>query len=186
MKLYALALALLLMATSCFAQDAGKKEAKSEGMKGTNRLTLVLGHSHLSEGIQENGKKGWKAVPSLGFDYDYWISDHWAVGLHNDIMIESFEVEDRDNTTIKRSTPISSVPSAIFKPGEHVSFIAGMGGEFAKEGNYALTRFGIEAGWEMKKNWEFGISLLYDVKWSGYDTWVFGFGISKLLRKQHG
>jgi len=101
------------------------------------------------------------------------------------MMIETFEVEDHENTVIERSRPITAIAVAIFKPKEHVSFIAGMGGEFAEEENFAVTRLGIETGWEMKNNWEFGISLLYDIKWNAYDTWVFGFGISKLLRKHH-
>ena len=175
----------IFIANSVTSQETLDKEKKEEALKGTHRLTLVLGHSHLSEGIQGNGKKGWKVIPSTGFDYDYWISNHWALGVQNDVMIENFEVEDHGNTVIERSKPFSSVAVAIFKPKEHVSFIAGMGGEFAKEENFAVTRLGIETSWEMKNNWEFGISLLYDIKWNAYDTWVFGFGISKLLRKHH-
>jgi len=177
-KLQLVAFSILLI-TAVFAQEHEKKEEVA--LKGTHRLTLVLGHSHLSEGIKENGKKGWKTVPSTGIDYDYWLSNHWAIGVQTDIVIEDFEVEDHDQTVIERSKPLSTVAVAIFKPGEHVSFLAGMGGEFAKEENFALTRLGIETGWEMKNHWEFGISLLYDIKWSAYDTWVFGFGISKLL-----
>ena len=172
----------ILIATAVTAQETEKKE--EEALKGTHRVSLILGHSHLSEGIQDNGKKGWKTIPSIGFDYDYWISNHWALGIQNDIMIEDFEVEDHGNTVIERSKPFSSVAAVIFKPGKHVSFIAGMGGEFAKEENFALTRLGIELGWEMKNNWEFGISLLYDIKWNAYDTWVFGFGICKLIKKR--
>ena len=176
---------LILMAAVATAQEEVKKETKEEeAIKGTHRLSLVLGHSHLSEGIHENGKKGWKAVPSIGFDYDYRVSNHWAIGLQNDMMIESFEIEKNDNTVIERSKPFSSVAVVIFEPKEHLSIIAGMGGEFAKEENFALARLGIESGWEMKNNWEFGISLLYDIKWNAYDTWVFGFGVSKLLRKK--
>ena len=74
-KLQILAITGLLIITAS-AQDSEKKEEASQ--KGTHRLTLVLGHSHLSEGIQDNGKKGWKTVPSTGIDYDYWISNHWA------------------------------------------------------------------------------------------------------------
>ena len=107
----------------------------------------------------------------------------FAIGLQTDVMVETFEVEDHDQVVIERNKPIATVVTGIFKPKEHVSFIAGMGAEFAKEENFALTRLGIETGWEMKNNWEFGISLLYDIKWNAYDTWVFGFGISKLLRK---
>ena len=174
--------AFILIIFSAPAQEAEKKE-EEPSQKGTHRISLVLGHSHLSQGIQDNGKKGWKAIPSTGVDYDYWISNHWAIGAHTDIMIEDFEVEDHDQAVIERSTPLATVGVVIFKPKEHVSFIGGMGGEFAKEGNFALTRLGIETGWEMKNHWEFGISLLYDIKWGGYDTWVFGFGISKLLGK---
>ena len=175
--------ALFFVMIIASAQEAEKKETKEEGLKGTHRLSLVLGHSHLSTGIQKNGKKGWKAVPSWGLDYDYWISNHWAIGLQTDLMIETFEVEDHDNTVIERTKPITIVGAAIFKPKEHISFVAGMGGEFASEGDYALTRLGIESGWEIKNNWEFGISLLFDIKWNAYNTWVFGFGISKLLKK---
>jgi hypothetical protein len=174
---------LVSIMIAAFAQDETKITKEEEVLKGTHRLSLVLGHSHLNTGIQDNGKKGWKAVPSWGLDYDYWISNHWAIGLQTDMMIETFEVEDHDNAVIERTKPVAIVGAAIFKPQKHVSFIAGMGGEFASEGNYALTRLGIESGWEIKNNWEFGISLLYDIKWNAYNTWVFGFGISKLLRK---
>ena len=182
-KLQFFAFATLLTITAS-AQEPEKKE-EEVSQKGTHRFSIVVGHSHLNQGIQDNGKTGWRAIPSTGIDYDYWIGDHWAIGLHTDIMIEDFEVEDHDHAVIERSKPLATVGVAIFKPKEHVSFIAGMGGEFAKEENFALTRLGIETGWEMKNNWEFGISLLYDIKWSGYDTWVFGFGISKLLGKHH-
>ena len=176
--------ALVFIMITASAQEVEKKETTEEVLKGTHRLSLVLGHSHLSTGIQENGKKGWKAIPSWGLDYDYWLSNHWAIGLQTDMMVETFEVEDEDNTVIERTRPIALVAAAIFKPKEHVAFTAGMGGEFASEGNYALTRLGIESGWEIKNNWEFGISLLYDIKWNAYNTLVFGFGISKLLRKR--
>jgi hypothetical protein len=175
----------IFISSSVTAQENADKEIKEEGLKGTHRLSIVLGHSHVSEGIKDNGKKGWKVIPSSGIDYDYWIGNRWALGLHNDVMIETFEVEDHGNTVLERSKPFSSVAVAIFKPKKVVSFLAGMGGEFAKEENFAVTRVGIEMGWEMKSNWEFGISLLYDIKWNAYDTWVFGFGISKLLRKHN-
>ena len=175
---------LMIISIVGAAQEAEKKETKEEeALKGTHRFTLVLGHTLLSEGIGESGKRGWITVPSWGFDYDYWISNHWAIGLQNDMVIENFLVEKPDNTVIERSSPLTSVAAMIFKPKKHISFITGIGGEFSKEENFVLTRLGIESGWEMKKNWEFGISFLYDIKWSGYNTLVFGFGISKLLKK---
>ena len=59
----------------CHRKQKKKKSKEVEALKGTHRLSFVFGHSHLSEGIQDNGKKGWKAVPSMGIDYDYWLSN---------------------------------------------------------------------------------------------------------------
>lgn len=175
----------IIIAMTATAQEAEKTAAKEEEtIKGTHRLTLVLGQSHLSEGIMENGKKGWKVIPSWGLDYDYWVSNHWAIGLHNDMIIETFAVAEKEGKIIERSRPFASVATALFKPDKHLTYIVGMGGEFSKEENFALTRLGIESGWEMKNNWEFNISLLYDIKWNGYNSWLIGFGISKLLKKR--
>ncbi|HTE24616.1 hypothetical protein [Flavitalea sp.] len=176
----------LLITINIFGQEEKTEETGDENLKGTHRFSLLIGHSHLSQGIMENGKRGWKAIPSWGLDYDYWISNHWAVGLQNDMMIESFEVEDHDQKVLERTRPFASIASVLFKPKDHVTFLGGAGGEFAKEGSFFVTRLGIESGWEMKNNWEFGVSLAYDIKWNGYDTWVVAFGISKLLRKHHG
>jgi hypothetical protein len=79
----------------------------------------------------ENGKRGWRVIPSWGFDYDYWISNHWALGLQNDMMIESFKVETHEDVVIERTRPFSSIAAVIFKPKEQIGFVAGMGGEFA-------------------------------------------------------
>jgi hypothetical protein len=122
-------------------------------------------------------------VPSWGFDYNYWITEHWAIGLHTDIMIEDFSVKDKgeDDKVIERTKPFAAVPAAVFKPKEHSSFIIGMGAEFASEGNFALTRLGYEYGWELPKLWELSAGLTYDIKWNVYDTWVMGLGVSNFL-----
>lgn len=175
---------VFIIVVSATAQEAERKEStEQEGLRGTHRFSLIISHTHLSQGIKENNKRSWIVIPSWGFDYDYWIGDHWALGLQNDLMVETFKVEDQDNTVIERTRPFSSIASVIFKPKEHIGFVAGMGGEFAKEENFAVTRFGIEACREMKKDWEFSISLAYDIKWNAYDSWLIGIGIGKLIKK---
>ena len=73
------------------------------------------------------------------FDYSYWLNNHSSLGLYNDLIIENFEVKEEGHEVIKRSTPLSGVDTAIFKPGKQVSYLAGLGSEFASEGNYLLT-----------------------------------------------
>jgi len=106
--------------------------------------------------------------------------------VQNDIIIETFEVEEDDKEVISRTTPVSGLAAVSFKPGRHMSYLAGVGGEFAREGDFLLSRFGIESGWEIKNDWEFRVSLVYDLKWNGYDSWVFGFATSKLWKKKKG
>src|SRR5262245_7760830 len=139
-------LLLLLISLSLFSQEEKKEE---EGMKGTNRLTIGLGHTHLANGINDDGKKVWMAVPSWSFNYDYWISNRWAIGLQTDLVIEKFIVEQEDGQDLEREKPFAVIPVGIFKPCKHFSFIAGGGIEFEKEENLALTRLAIEYGCEL-------------------------------------
>ena len=98
-------------------------------------------------------------------------------------MIEDFSVKDHgdEEKTIARTKPFAAVPVGVFKPKEHSSFIAGMGAEFAKEGNFALTRLGYEYGWELLNHWELSAALTYDIKWNAYNTWTIGLGVSKFF-----
>jgi hypothetical protein len=174
----------IIVTINAVAQEVVRKDVKeNKDIKGTHRISVLIGHSHLSHGIMENKKRGWTVIPSWGCDYDYWINNHWALGLQSDLMIESFKVEDHESEVIERTMPFASVASVIFKPKEHLGFIFAMGGEFAKEETFFMTRLGIESGWEMRSNWEFVTSLAYDIKWNGYDTWAVSVGVSKLLKK---
>jgi len=166
-----------------FGQEPTGTAEEKETKKGQHQLTLIISHSHVTEGVDENGDKKWIVVPSWGFDYNYWIGAHWAAGLHTDIMIEDFSVKEHgeDDKTIERTKPFAAVAAATFKPKEHSAFILGMGGEFAKGGNFALTRLGYEYGWELRKRWELSAGLTYDIKWNAYDTWVIGLGASKFF-----
>ena len=112
----------VLVANAAMAQIE-KVETKEEALKGTHQFLVMIGHSHLQQGVKNNGKVGWTIVPSTGFDYNYWVSNHWALGLHNDLIIENFEVEDEEHAVIKRSSPFSSVVTGIFKPGKHINYL---------------------------------------------------------------
>ena len=106
-----------------------------------------------------------------------------AIGLHTDLIKVIFSlVEASGEKIIERSTPFAVVPALTYKPGEHGAFILGMGGEFAKEGSFAVTRIGYEYGWELPKKYELAFSLTYDLKWNAYNTWTFGIVVSKFFK----
>ena len=169
-----------LFSTLCNAQ-----EEKTD--TGKHRITLALGHANVSQGIKDGDTK-WLSIPSWGIDYDYWLSDKWAIGLHTDIIIEDFKVKaslSSEEETLERSSPVAPAFVGIFKPTKHSSFLLGAGAEFAKEENLFLNRVGYEWGTEINESWELGISLCYDFRWNAYDSYLIGIGISRIIRSKH-
>ena len=83
-------------------------------------------------------------LPFWGLDYNFQFSPKFALGLHTDFVLESFEVEKNldgeDETATERSHPVAPAVIGFYKPAEHGSFGLGAGGEFAKEEDYFLNR----------------------------------------------
>ena len=163
---------------------AHAQQQEAVGAKGNHRVTLGLGHSFMSKGRNNEGKTVWLPVPSWSLNYDYWISNRWALGLQTDLVTETFEVEESDGQSLERERPVALVLAAIFKPGRHFSFIAGGGIEFEHERNLGLSRLGIEYGLELPKQWEAGVALIWDNKWNYYNSWAIEFTFAKLFRKK--
>jgi hypothetical protein len=154
-------------------------------MKGAHRLSIGLGHAHVTEGTIEE-ETGWLAAPSWALDYDYWISNKWAIGLHNEILIESFAIEGKEEEeVIERKYPVAIIPVGIWKPWKGLSLLAGVGVELAEGHNFTVVRLGVEYGFHLPRNFEIGAALIRDDKLDFYNTWVFGITISKIFPKKH-
>lgn len=149
-------------------------------------LGLMISHTQISEGVQSDGHRKWLSLPSWALNYNYKFSRKWAIGLHNDIVVEDFAVEEHlksgdENTVLERSYPIASAVMASFKPGKHFSFLAGAGGEFAHTGNFFLIRIGAEYGYHINKNWELNANITNDLKINAYNSWAIGMGITRVF-----
>ncbi|RFM27329.1 hypothetical protein DXN05_14980 [Deminuibacter soli] len=155
--------------------------------KPIHSIGLNIGHEHAFSGIDENGKKKLTVLPYWGLDYNFQFARKFAIGIHTDFVAETFKVEKNagsENEVVERSYPIAPAMLFFFKPTEHWSFGLGLGGEFAKEEDYYLTRFAVEYGTPIRKGWEvFGV-FQYDFRWDAYDTWTIGLGISKAFGKK--
>lgn len=185
MKKLLLLFGLMSQVPLAFAQEGPEPGETNE--EGRHRVSLALGHAHVPAGVTDGGQKKWLLLGSWGLDYDYWFGPRWAAGLHNDVIVEDFEVADSDlfesAGVIRRSYPVASCATLLFKPGRRATYLVGTGGEFASSGSYFLVRAGVEYGWQLPGAWEVGVDLLYDIKWNAYDTWTLGFGVSKLFGK---
>jgi hypothetical protein len=171
---------LILAGGNSLAQGSEENE---EPFRSYHQLGLVLSHAHVFEGLDDNGKRGVLSLASWGIDYNFFFRPKWGIGVHTDLILEDFKVEKTfgNKESIERSYPVAPAVMGIYKPGEHWSFLLGMGGEFAREENFILTRLGIEYSVELSKGWEIAGCFGYDIKWDAYNTWTIGIGISKIL-----
>ncbi|MDG1276266.1 MAG: hypothetical protein P8O16_03225 [Algoriphagus sp.] len=172
---------LFMFSFSVFSQTESEKEKEIE-IQSKHSLAFVIGHARIGQGRNAEGDKEFLAVPSLVLDYNYWINDRWAVGLHTDFLNEKFYIENEKGKILERNRPIAPALSGVFKPSERWAISLGMGKEFSNvDGDFTLTRLAIEYGVEIRKGWEvFGV-LSQDFRWTAYNVTTLGLGLSKKL-----
>lgn len=158
-------------------------EAQEETMSPRSRVTVGLGHTLVGKGKDVNGKQSWLTLPMWVIDYDYSLSEKWMLGVHTDILLESFEVDGfimgEETKTIEREHPIAVLGATSFRPGKHALYSLGLGGEFSPTGNYVMTRFGFEYGFELPGEWELAPAVTYDLKWNAYDSFSISLAVGK-------
>ena len=175
-----------------------QQDEHHEGHHKKHAISFVLSHTHIKSGVKNNSGDNWLALPSFGINYNYSFNEKWAIGLHNDIIVEEFIVEDpnvdehHETYTLKkneeteiegieRSHPIASAIMITYKPHEHIALLAGGGMEFSKEENFALIRLGVEFPFHIPNDWEVFGSMAYDINIEAYNSFTFGIGIAKLF-----
>lgn len=164
---------------------AVSQEHHPKTFKPHHSVGLFLSHTQISQGIQANGNRKWLSLPSWGINYNFKFNQKWAVGLHIDIVVEDFAVEQHlkssNNDVLERSYPIASAVMFSYKPGASFSYLLGAGGEFAHSGNLFLVRIGVEYGYHISKKWELNINLTNDLKINAYNSWAIGVGIVRVF-----
>ncbi|WP_146250832.1 hypothetical protein [Nonlabens dokdonensis] len=150
-----------------------------------NSFSILVGHAHISQGIQ-NEKTKWLALPSWMMSYNRSLSKKWSIGIHTDIIIEDFVVQDlsrnaEEGAIIERSYPISLVAATTFKPIHQLGIIAGVGIEYAEEETFTLVRLGLEPNIKINSKYEVIFNLSYDLKFNAYDNWNLGVGIVRIF-----
>lgn len=144
---------------------------------------LFISHAHVFEGQDAEGHKQALSLSSWGVDFNYHFHPHWAVGLHTDIIIEEFNVDDAEEEVKTVRYPIAPALMGIYRPGLHWEFLLGAGLEVEPEETTFLNRLGLGYSVELSRGWEMSAALTYDLKWDSYDTWLIGLGVLKHFSK---
>ena len=185
---------MILCNTVLFAQEETETNKKDEKEKERlyraeheefyrHSITLAITHSFISQGVRDNDRD-WLSAPSWGLNYNYHFNERWALGWHNDLIIEEFVVEDRRNDTedLERSFPFSTLLVGTIKTNKHWGFSLGGGAEWEKNENFGMVRFGVEYGIDVpQRKMEIIFAFNYDMLIEAYDSFNIGIGIGKLF-----
>ncbi|MFZ2905575.1 MAG: hypothetical protein WAZ98_05180 [Cyclobacteriaceae bacterium] len=168
---------LLTISTTVYCQ-----EEEGEKRKTHYRMTVMMANAHIPSATEVDGDIPVRIVPTWGLSYDYWLSNKWAIGLHNELFLQQFKIEKSGtDQTVERSYPVSVSVVGIFKPTKRLAFLAGVGKEFEKHKNFSLICLETEYGFELPDNWELNLNLIFESKIHAYDAWTFGVGFSKFF-----
>ncbi len=174
-------------------QDSSHNSSAHHESHKKHLISASINHTVIFSAVKDGKSTSNISLPSFGLNYTYFFNDKWALGLHNDIIIEDFVVKDSDSkngddghgndeiAVIERGTPISSCFMLIYKPIPYLGIMAGVGREFSSHEDFTVIRFGFEAPYHLPRNWEiFGV-LTYDINIGAYQSLTYGIGLGKLF-----
>ena len=182
-----LCVALLFSGWQTFAQEEhqnnNEKDHDDEHFH-KHSIAILLNHTFIGTGLDDEGGSKTISVPSWAINYDYHFDHRWSLGLHNDIILEKFIVENKveGEEILERETPIAVVAVGSYRPIVGLALELGTGIEFDKNENFGLLRLGAEYGIEipqLKMEAIFGID--YDILFDGYDALNIGIGLAKFF-----
>lgn len=177
-KIFQITLFLLVFAS--ISKVMAQEEKGLEPEEGKHVIALLLGHSRIGQGRSEEGKKQFTMAPSFALDYNYWISNKFAIGLQTDFINENYFIETgEEGGVVERERPIAPTISGSYKLAKHWSVSLGFGGEFAKGDDYFVSRLSVEYGLEISEGWELVAVLSQDFRSSIYDVTALSIGVAK-------
>ena len=173
-------------------QNESHKSAAHHEAHKKHVISASINHTVIFGGVKD-GDATSITLPSFGLNYTYFFNNKWAIGLHNDIILEDFFVkesssslvrstsDDGQTAVIERGTPIAACIVGVYKPIPNLGLMAGFGREFSSHEDYNVIRLGIEAPFHLPHNWEvFGV-VSYDIMIDAYESLTYGIGIGKMF-----
>lgn len=104
-------------------------------------------------------------VPSLGIDYEYFFNERWAISSKNDIILQQYVIESReDGKIIERQRVFVTTVTGVWEAFRGFSIFLGGGVEWEADKNYGLIKVGVEYKIALNGRFDVAIPLYWDVK----------------------
>ena len=171
-------LCTLFISFTVMSQESGDSQSPEFERESKHILGLALAHSHSQQGVTE-GKNQWLSIPSFEFSYNYRLNHKFMIGIHTDILLETFLVEDPEGELVERDYPFSVILVATYMISPNLGLEVGVGEEISGGESLTLGKLGLEYIYPLKDGFELIGLIGYDFVIDTYDTFNYGIGISK-------
>jgi hypothetical protein len=161
---------LLLSAFLIHAQEENNKR---------HSLGVMISHATVLTEIAIDGEQRIFWVPTWGILYDFEVSERFALGIHADIFLQSFKIEEKDGEIITRDYPIAVAMVGNYNIFNRLWLSLGGGIELERERNLGLVTVGLEYVVPIQEQWKLTPSLSFDAKIDGYQNWILGLAVAR-------
>ncbi|HMO38158.1 MAG TPA: hypothetical protein PKC76_04705 [Saprospiraceae bacterium] len=170
-------LCLLLPVFNTMIQAQHHSEAPNKAHFPHFRGAILLGHTFVPTSLP---REQHTVIPSWGLDIEYWFSQSWAIGLHNDLELQTFIIErGKDDELLEREFPLVLTLDALYRLPNGLVFQVGPGYEIERNESFLLLRAGIEYEWHLGHHWDIAPAFFYDTRAKANDTWTIALGFGK-------
>ena len=153
-----------------------------EAFRKHHTVYAMMAFSYIPSIIPGKEQREILAVPTWALNYNFWFHPKWAIGLHNDLILQQFQVERHsDKEEIIRSYPVAVKVVVSFEPIHELVIMTGYGKEIEPNKILDVVTAGVEYGIPIRNGWEAGLSLCFDWNIENYVSWMFGIGFGKKL-----
>ena len=188
MKSITFVICILIFSTSfLYAQhniietDEGHSE-KLEAFKKHHVISAMMAFSYIPSIVPGEEDRQILVVPTWAVNYSFWFRPKWAIGLHNDVILQQYAIERHHNQEeLTRSYPVAVKAVVLFEPIHELVFLAGYGKEFETNETLDVITVGVEYGIPIRNGWGAGFNLIFDWNVDNYVSWMFGISFGKNL-----
>jgi hypothetical protein len=157
-------------------QNEDSHHAEHESLK-RHKAAVTFGLTHIPDGFEEEGESGDVYVPTIGFDFFYFINHKWSLSFVADLELANYLVDfDREDLNREKAFILALQGGYEIVPAWAV--LLGGGIEIETHKNLFVLRLGTEYDLPLNNGWSFNPSFFFDFK-EEFSTWTLSIGLGK-------
>jgi hypothetical protein len=170
---------LILVAISLLARSPSTAQHKTAGdheeILHPHHLSVLLAVTHIPQG--ERGERTGIYAPTLGLEYEYELTHHWALGAAGDLEFKDYSI-DINGTPVTQKNVVVLAALGIYTFTGGFQVLLGPGYSFEKNKSLFLIRAGLKYQIPLGDRWDITPTLEVDLK-KKYETVALGVSIGK-------